>query len=109
MAVARRLVGEAAGVDETKAALAAFGAVLVGARPVQETLVYPCNIKTVLIFVGLSTQWRVGMNGATGLDYPAIPMVAKTLGIKLNPKRIRDLQTMERAALNYWSEQRSNG
>lgn len=31
--------------------------------------VYPENIHAVLLFNELSTQWRTGFSGATGLDY----------------------------------------
>ena len=36
---------------------------------------------TLNVFVAMSTQWRVGNNGATGLDYAALPVVEDRVGI----------------------------
>lgn len=49
----------------------------------------------------MSGQWRVGMGGPVGLDYVALPVVEKRLGVK---KRDRSevftaLQVMENEAL----------
>jgi len=35
----------------------------------KETEVWPENMPAINLFSQLSTQWRVGMNGPTGLDY----------------------------------------
>lgn len=43
--------------------------------------VFPDNWLAVRIFDDLSTQWRVGMNGPTGLDYGVIPAVLRARGI----------------------------
>jgi hypothetical protein len=32
------------------------------------------------VFVAMSTQWRVGMSGPTGLDYNALPTVLRLTG-----------------------------
>ena len=34
------------------------------------------------MFIALSTQWRTGMSGATGLDYAAVPAVLRLCGVK---------------------------
>jgi hypothetical protein len=49
----------------------------------------------------MSTQWRVGMNGATGLDYNTIPVVGRALGYKKKQinEMFPDLQVMENEAL----------
>ena len=39
--------------------------------------IWPDNMTTVNTFIACLTQWRVGMNGATGLDYTVIPTVLK--------------------------------
>lgn len=57
--------------------------------------------------MALRTQWRIGMGGPTGLDYAAIPVVAKTLGLRLTAARFADLQFMERAALAALAEKRN--
>lgn len=54
----------------------------------------------------MSTQWRTGACGATGLDYTSLREVASYLGI--NTKQLRkifpDLQVMEVEALLVMSE-----
>ncbi len=54
----------------------------------------------VELFMACQTQWRTGMAGATGLDYVAVGLVAKTLGIKLSKKVFSWLQLMELEAMN---------
>jgi len=43
--------------------------------------VYPDNLATVNVFIAMQTQWRVGMAGATGLDYAALPVVMRCVGV----------------------------
>lgn len=54
-----------------------------------------------ILFEAMSTQWRVGMGGAIGLDYPALPLVAKYLEIdeELMPLAFTDVRVMEAEAL----------
>jgi hypothetical protein len=68
--------------------------------------ILPCNWKTVQLFVSLQTQWRVGMNGPTGLDYAAIPIVARGEKIRLTASRILGIRVMEGAALAAMAERR---
>lgn len=54
----------------------------------------------------MRTQWRVGMSGATGLDYSALPEVWRRTK---TPKRDRDavfddLRVIEIGALNAMNE-----
>lgn len=51
------------------------------------------------LFVALGTQWRVGMAGATGLDYAAIPVAARALRLRVTEKVFDGLRTMEAEAL----------
>lgn len=53
------------------------------------------------MFIAMSTQWRIGMSGATGLDYNALPVVMKLGGIpaKDRPAVFEDVRIMEDAAL----------
>lgn len=37
--------------------------------------VWPDNLSAVNVFIAMSSQWRTGMSGATGLDYSALPEV----------------------------------
>lgn len=73
--------------------------------------VWAINWHSFTLFNALGTQWRVGMSGATGLDYNVIPMVAKSLGIKnkdLNAM-FPDLQVMENEALITMRENQKDG
>jgi len=49
----------------------------------------------------MATQWRMGMNGPTGLDYSAIPMVLRMIGAPRSEwqQLYSDLRVMEAAAL----------
>lgn len=37
----------------------------------------PDNLTAVNAFIAMTTQWRVGFSGATGLDYTALPIVLR--------------------------------
>lgn len=68
--------------------------------------IYPDNMRTVEIFDDMVTQWRVGMSGATGLDYSALPAVFEIRGVTTDEKEdiFNDLKIMERAALKAMSK-----
>lgn len=70
--------------------------------------VWPENWPAFRLFNAMSTQWRTGACGATGLDYNAISNVAELIGIK--KKQLREifpgLQVMEAEALLVMSEQK---
>lgn len=63
--------------------------------------VWPENLPVVGVFQAMETQWRVGMEGATGLDYNALPTVLRLTRVPRAkwPDVFEDLRTMERAAL----------
>ena len=65
------------------------------------TGVWPDNAASVNVFIAMSTQWRAGMGGATGLDYSALPVVMRHAGIKRadQPAIFDDLRILEDAAL----------
>lgn len=73
---------------------------------VDEVEVWPENWPALDLFAALATQWRVGMNGATGLDYSAVPVVMDLHGIKPEARRecFEDVRVMERAALGVMNE-----
>lgn len=60
--------------------------------------------ESYLVFSAMSTQWRVGMNGATGLDYSVIPNVLELLNIKNKATIFDDLRVMELKALELINE-----
>ena len=53
------------------------------------------------MFIAMSTQWRVGMSGATGLDYGALPGVLRMSGIARKDwaEVFEGVRVMEDAAL----------
>lgn len=53
------------------------------------------------VFIAMQTQWRVGMAGATGLDYAALPAVLACTGVarKRWAHVFDGLRAMEEAAL----------
>ena len=63
--------------------------------------VWPDTWQPVSVFCDLRTQWRVGIAGATGLDYSAIPIVFRLRGIpKVEwPSMFDDLKVLESEAL----------
>lgn len=63
--------------------------------------VWPDNLLAVNVFIAMGTQWRISANGATGLDYNALPVVMKMVGIPARdrPAVFEDVRVMEDAAL----------
>lgn len=49
----------------------------------------------------MATQWRDG-----GMDYAALPVVARLVGIVIGRKRFMELREMEQAALRALAERR---
>ncbi|MDP2792556.1 MAG: DUF1799 domain-containing protein [Sulfurisoma sp.] len=69
--------------------------------------VWECNWKTLKLFAALSTQWRIGTNGATGLDYCALSVVARVLRVRLSPSRLDGIRAMEGEVLRLMGEKSS--
>lgn len=63
--------------------------------------VWPDHAMAVDLFDAVSTQWRVGFNGATGLDYGALPAVFDLYQVPEGERRDRfaELRVMEDEAL----------
>lgn len=102
MTAAVRLVKGEYGSPVDDAALAAMGLVIEGDMPDDSIPVWPENMRTVDVFVAMSTQWNVaGMGGMVGLRYEALPAVMRLVGVP--PAERADvfagLRVMERAAL----------
>jgi hypothetical protein len=64
--------------------------------------VWACHWKTLKIMRAMGTQWRTGMNGATGLDYAALPTVAAALKVRLSASRLAGLRALEAEILRLW-------
>jgi hypothetical protein len=61
--------------------------------------IYPDNMEAVSIFSDMSTQWNVGMSGATGLIYASLPVIFNIRRVKDRSDVFDCLQVMERAIL----------
>lgn len=61
---------------------------------------WPDNDESFTIFTSIQTQWRVGMSGATGFDYPGVASAVQMMGQTMTPELFSDIQIMERAALD---------
>lgn len=77
--------------------------------PDDEYEVWPDNWPAFLLFEAMSTQWRVGMGGAVGLDYNTIKPVASMIGLKRAglAQAFADLRMMEAEALLVMGETRT--
>lgn len=61
--------------------------------------IWPDCLDAYSIFDDMNTQWRIGMSGATGLDYSALPIVLNANSVKISKELLSDLRVMEVAAL----------
>lgn len=70
--------------------------------------VWPDNWVAVNTFVALSTQWRVGVAGPTGLDYGALPEVMRMTAVPRSdwPDVFECVRIMESAALGKMREKK---
>lgn len=73
------------------------------------TEVWACHWDTVRLFAAMGTQWRTGMRGPTGLDYAALPVAARALGVRLTRRRFADLRTLEAEVLKIAQERADRG
>ena len=64
--------------------------------------ILPENIDALNWFLRMQTQWRVGMNGPTGMDYGLFLLWAKDEGVKRGDRvwLLDDLRLMEREFLS---------
>lgn len=85
--------------------MAALGLTLADV-PDEEVEVWPDVWSALRLFEAMSTQWRTGMGGPSGLDYSIIPATALMLGIKRRdlPDIFPDLRIMEAEALAVMAE-----
>ena len=68
--------------------------------------IWPENWDAFRVFEKMLTQWRVGMAGATGMDYGVLPLVMGWCEIpeKQQKRVINVVQQMEGEALSFFSE-----
>lgn len=91
--------------EEDKAA-AAFGLVLVRDSSAGLPELWPEHVPAMRLFEAMQTQWVVGPAGPIGLNYEALPVVEKRLGLSKRDLRVTfaHLQTMEVEALKWFGE-----
>ena len=67
----------------------------------EEVVLWAVNAEAFSVFNSMSTQWRAGMSGATGLDYTSLPIVMDLEGVDADDRKqvFRDVRTMEQEAL----------
>lgn len=76
-------------------------------EPDEDLELWPENWEPVHLFGRLLTQWRMGPGGPVGLVYEAVPVVLGRKPPKRRwPELLVALQTMERAALEWFAELR---
>ena len=70
---------------------------------------WPCNVATWQAWCAVQTQWRVGMQGATGLCYAGVRAWLDEAGAQGDERRewFEGIQAAERATLVAWAEQRN--
>lgn len=66
------------------------------------------NLPAVRVWFAVQTQWRVGMDGPSGLDYAVLPAVFGMFGIrrKLRGETFAALRILEGETLGVWRERR---
>lgn len=89
--------------DTTDDALAAFGlrAVYRPEADGETFWLWPCNVSSLELWFRVQTQWRVGMAGATGLDYSGVESTLRLSAVPRKdwPRQFGDVQAMESAWL----------
>jgi hypothetical protein len=66
---------------------------------------WPENVASVDLYLAIETQWRVGMAGATGLDYAGVQAAMQLRGD--HPRLFDDIQIMEREFLSIMSKKQA--
>lgn len=74
----------------------------------EEVELWAINEPSFAVFESMTTQWRAGMSGPTGLDYSALPAVMDLIGLEgaERSQAFRDVRVMEKEALAVMAEAR---
>ena len=77
-------------------------------EPERVAYLWPDNLLAWRCWQGVQTQWRVGMGGATGLDYAGVRAFLDEQQLAGDERRevFAGIQACERATLEVWAEQR---
>lgn len=70
----------------------------------QDWHLWPENAATWSLWARLQTQWRVGMAGATGLDYAAVwAVIDRCLPRRRRDEAFQSIRAMEGEVLKVWA------
>ncbi|WP_338404607.1 DUF1799 domain-containing protein [Enterobacter bugandensis] len=69
--------------------------------------VWPDVWTSFLVFQTVSTQWRTGMGGPSGLDYNVLPWLMRLHNIDDEATALSDIRIMESAALKVMHKERA--
>lgn len=61
--------------------------------------IWPDTAGAFDVFTAMSTQWRIGINGISGLDYNCLPWLMKIKGVEDEASALNDIRVMEVTAL----------
>jgi len=78
-------------------------------QPEPEFEVWEENWEALNLFFRLQTQWRVGFNGATGLDYSVLPVLFDLYGVQDRVDTFESIQVCEAELLTILQENSKNG
>ncbi|WP_338513399.1 DUF1799 domain-containing protein [Pseudomonas poae] len=78
--------------------------------PDKEVGIWPDNWDAFKVFEAMSTQWRIGACGATGMDYSVLSGVIRMCGVPISQREsiFGDFRRMEAEALQVMAEQRES-
>lgn len=98
-------------VSDVDEAAMAFGLIAEWPEAVAEppeVYLWPENLPVWRIFQEVRTQWYVGINGPTGLNYGGVEVVMRMQRVKRSERAqlFTKIQMMERAMLDAWSEKK---
>jgi len=76
-------------------------------QPERVAYLWPDNVLAWQCWQGVQTQWRVGMAGATGLDYAGVRAYLDEQDLGTDRREVfAGIQACEHATLAAWAEQR---
>ena len=78
-------------------------------QPADVEYLLPENVAAWHVWVDVQTQWRIGMSGATGLDYSGVRAELSERGVEDVDERRhiwRCIKAAEAAVLEVWAERR---
>lgn len=69
--------------------------------------IWPDNLAATNVFVSVTTQWRTGFGGVTGLDYNVLPSVFRLVGVPRTdwPDTFECVRVMEAEAMRVMAEE----